>query len=74
MAHASVECVFFVICTFVFRVLFDYDKQTNDVKVIETGGQLFTHVNVAGNRVDRKTVYACAVNNIGLQIELLCMR
>ena len=55
-------------------MLFDYDKQTNDVKVIETGGQLFTHVNVAGNRVDRKTVYACAVNNIGLQIELLCMR
>ena len=48
-------CIF-VICAFVFRALFGYDEQTNDLKVIETGGQLSTHVNLAGNR---KTVYAC---------------
>ena len=41
--------VFFVIFVFVFRVLFGCDKQTNDLNVIETGGQLFMHVKFAGN-------------------------
>ena len=54
-AYVGQMC-FFVIFAFVFRALFGCDKQTNDLNVIETGGQLFMHVKFAGNRVSWKNV------------------